>query len=293
MNIESQLDLYYAHLRNVKQVPHNTLLAYTNDLSKLAAAVQAEGVTSWCDVQPHHITKMAADRKMSASSMGRMLASTRGFYAWLKLEGHTENDPALGMKARKGEKKLPSYLDQVQVAQLLDGEVEGKFIAVRDQAMLELFYSSGLRLTELAMLDLPSLDLDAGIVRVMGKGSKERLVPVGRVAREAIRRWLAIRLDAKPLDDALFISQNGPRLAPRKIRDRVRLAGQRKLGVHVHPHMLRHSFATHMLEGSQDLLAVSEMLGHADITTTQIYTHVNAEYMKASYNNAHPRAKRK
>jgi integrase/recombinase XerC len=131
------------------------------------------------------------------------------------------------------------------------------------------------------------------MVRVMGKGSKERLVPVGRKAREALRTWLAIRLDAKPLDDALFISQNGPRLAPRKIRDRVRLAGQRKLGVHVHPHMLRHSFATHMLEGSQDLLAVSEMLGHADITTTQIYTHVNAEYMKASYNSCHPRAKRK
>lgn len=292
MSIEAKLDLYVAHLRTVKQVPHNTLLAYSNDLSKLATFCLGQGVASWCDVKSSHITKMAVERDMSSSSMARMLAVVRGFYAWLKIEGFTENDPALGMRARKGEKKLPSYLDTTQTAQLLDGPVEDKFVAYRDQAMLELFYSSGLRLTELAMLDRASLDLDAGLVRVHGKGNKERLVPVGRKAREAIRTWLAIRLDAKPIDDALFISQNGNRLAPRAIRERVRMAGQRKLGVHVHPHMLRHSFATHMLEGSQNLLAVSEMLGHADITTTQIYTHIDVEHMKSSYNTCHPRAKR-
>lgn len=292
MSIEAKLDLYCTHLRTVKQVSNNTLLAYSNDLSQLAEAVQLEGVTTWCDVKPRHITSMAVGRDMSSASMARMLAAVRGFYSWMKTEGFTENDPALGMKTRKGEKKLPAYMDQATVADLLDGPVEDKFVACRDQAMLELFYSSGLRLTELTLLDLQSLDLNAGLVRVHGKGDKERLVPVGRVAREAIRRWLATRLDAKPADDALFISQQGNRMAPRAVRERVRLAGQRKLGKHIHPHMLRHSFATHMLERSQDLLAVSELLGHADITTTQIYTHVDVEYMKSSYNSCHPRAKR-
>jgi integrase/recombinase XerC len=159
--------------------------------------------------------------------------------------------------------------------------------------MLELFYSSGLRLAELAGLNLQQLDLPGGLVEVFGKGSKTRVLPLGRKAREAIENWLAQRTLANPTDDAVFISAKGQRLGPRAIQKRVGQAGVRELGQHLHPHMLRHSFASHMLESSQDLRAVQELLGHADIATTQIYTHLDFQHLATVYDGAHPRAKRK
>ncbi len=159
--------------------------------------------------------------------------------------------------------------------------------------MLELFYSSGLRLSELVGLDLDGLDLPAGLVRVRGKGNKARELPVGRKAREAMQAWLPLRALSNPQDGAVFVGRQGKRLTPRAIQLRVRQAGVRELGQHLHPHMLRHSFASHMLESSQDLRAVQELLGHADIATTQIYTHLDFQHLAKVYDGAHPRAKRK
>ena len=175
---------------------------------------------------------------------------------------------------------------------MLEGGVEDDFLALRDQAILELFYSSGLRLSELTGLNLEQLDLADGLVEVLGKGSKTRVLPVGKKAREALQAWLAVRVLANPKDDAAFVSQRGTRLGPRAIQMRVKAAGERELGQNLHPHMLRHSFASHLLESSQDLRAVQELLGHADIKTTQIYTHLDFQHLASVYDSAHPRAKR-
>ncbi|EAN8120691.1 tyrosine recombinase XerC, partial [Salmonella enterica] len=166
------------------------------------------------------------------------------------------------------------------------------FIARRDQAILELFYSSGLRLSELTNLDMDHLDLAGGLVQVLGKGGKARVLPVGRKAREALQEWFKLRGISAPRDNAVFVTRQGNRLGPRAIQIRVKTAGERELGQHLHPHMLRHSFASHLLESSQDLRAVQEMLGHADISTTQIYTHLDFQHLAAVYDSAHPRAKR-
>lgn len=171
--------------------------------------------------------------------------------------------------------------------------MEDDFIARRDQALLELFYSSGLRLSELVGLDLEWLDLKEGLVRVRGKGNKVRELPVGKAARQALEAWLPLRAQAAPEDGAVFIGRSGKRLTPRAIQLRVRQAGVRELGQHLHPHMLRHSFASHLLESSGDLRAVQELLGHADIATTQIYTHLDFQHLASVYDRAHPRAKRK
>jgi integrase/recombinase XerC len=188
---------------------------------------------------------------------------------------------------------LPKTLDTDRALQLLEGAVEDDFLAHRDQAILELFYSSGLRLSELTSLNLEQLDLADGLVQVHGKGSKTRVLPVGRKARAALEQWLALRAMSNPIDDAVFVSQQGRRLGPRAIQVRVKAAGERELGQNLHPHMLRHSFASHLLESSQDLRAVQEMLGHADIATTQIYTHLDFQHLATVYDSAHPRAKRK
>ena len=170
--------------------------------------------------------------------------------------------------------------------------MEDDFLARRDQAILELFYSSGLRLSELTGLNLDQLDLADGMVQVLGKGSKTRVLPVGKKAREALELWLPLRAMANPADDAVFVSQQGRRLGPRAIQLRVKAAGERELGQNLHPHMLRHSFASHLLESSQDLRAVQELLGHSDIKTTQIYTHLDFQHLATVYDSAHPRAKR-
>ena len=216
----------------------------------------------------------------------------RGLYRYLNREGLCSHDPANGLSPPKGERRLPKTLDTDRTLQLLEGAVEDEFLAQRDQAMLELFYSSGLRLSELTSLDLEQLDLADGLVQVHGKGSKARVLPVGRKAREALRAWLALRALSNPLDGAVFVSQQGRRLGPRAIQLRVKAAGARELGQNLHPHMLRHSFASHLLESSQDLRGVQEMLGHADIATTQIYTHLDFQHLASVYDSAHPRAKR-
>ena len=293
--MHSQLDSYLAHLRNERQLSPHTFEAYQHDLLRILAFCEQEGLHGWAELTPPHLRRMVArlhQQGQSGRSLARLLSAVRGFYRYLLREGWCRHDPADGLSPPKGARKLPRALDADRAQQLLDGGVESEFLARRDQALLELFYSSGLRLSELVGLDLNELDLAAALVRVHGKGGKTREIPVGRKAVTALRNWLPLRRTATPQDGAVFISRQGRRLTPRAVQLRVAAAGVRELGQHLHPHMLRHSFASHMLESSQDLRAVQELLGHADIATTQIYTHLDFQHLAKVYDNAHPRARR-
>ncbi|GLK87552.1 tyrosine recombinase XerC [Pseudomonas turukhanskensis] len=294
--MQAALDAYLQHLRSERQMSPHTLDAYQRDLLKLLQLCEKQGVASWAKLDVRHLRSFVArlhQQGLSARSLARLLSATRGLYSYLIGEGVCQHDPATGVAPPKRERRLPRTLDADRTSQLLDGAVEDDFIGLRDQAMLELFYSSGLRLAELAGLNLQQLDLPGGLVEVFGKGSKTRVLPLGRKAREALENWLPQRALAGPADDAVFVSAKGRRLGPRAIQLRVGQAGVRELGQHLHPHMLRHSFASHMLESSQDLRAVQELLGHADIATTQIYTHLDFQHLATVYDGAHPRAKRK
>ncbi|MBT8765891.1 tyrosine recombinase XerC [Metapseudomonas boanensis] len=294
--MQADLDAYLHHLRNERQVSAHTLDGYQRDLLKVLVLSEKAGVDEWAALDGRNLRSFIARLHLdgqSSRSLSRLLSAVRGLYRYLMREGRCRHDPAAGIAAPKGARRLPKALDADRTLQLLEGAVEDDFIAHRDQAMLELFYSSGLRLSELVGLDLQGLDLAAGLVRVHGKGNKVRELPVGRKAREALETWLPIRASARPADQAVFVSQQGRRLSPRAVQLRVREAGVRELGQHLHPHMLRHSFASHMLESSQDLRAVQELLGHADISTTQIYTHLDFQHLAAVYDQAHPRAKRR
>lgn len=292
----AQLDAYCVHLRSERQVSPHTLQAYRSDLAKVLEFCEKEQLGSWAALDIQQLRRLIARQHQhgqSSRSLARLLSAVRGFYRYLNREGHCSHDPANGLAPPKGERRLPKTLDTDRALQLLEGAVEDDFLAHRDQAMLELFYSSGLRLSELTSLNLEQLDLAEGLVQVHGKGSKTRVLPVGRKAREALQQWLPLRALSNPADGAVFVSQQGRRLGPRAIQLRVKAAGERELGQHLHPHMLRHSFASHLLESSQDLRAVQEMLGHADIATTQIYTHLDFQHLATVYDSAHPRAKRK
>ncbi|MEK1939170.1 MAG: tyrosine recombinase XerC [Pseudomonas sp.] len=294
--MQGALDAYLQHLRSERQMSPHTLDAYRRDLLKLVELCEKQGIASWAKLDVRNMRSFVArlhQQGLSARSLARLLSATRGLYSYLIGEGLCQHDPATGIAPPKRERRLPRTLDADRTLQLLDGGVEEDFIGLRDQAMLELFYSSGLRLSELAWLNLQQLDLAAGLVEVFGKGSKTRVLPVGRKAREALENWLPQRALANPPDDAVFVTAKGRRLGPRAIQLRVGQAGVRELGQHLHPHMLRHSFASHMLESSQDLRAVQELLGHADIATTQIYTHLDFQHLATVYDGAHPRAKRK
>ena len=294
--MQNELDAYFEYLRSARQLSGHSLDGYRRDLNELLAHCEREHISEWSALQGRHLRQLVGElhrQGQSSRSLARLLSSVRGLYRYLNQEGICQHDPAAGLSAPKGERRLPKLLDTDRAMQLLDGGVEDDFIALRDQAMLELFYSSGLRRSELVGLNLDQLDLPAGLVRVLGKGNKVRELPVGRKAREALLAWLPLRALANPADGAVFIGQQGRRLGARAVQLRVRQAGVRELGQHLHPHMLRHSFASHMLESSQDLRSVQELLGHADIGTTQIYTHLDFQHLAKVYDQAHPRAKRK
>ena len=293
--MQTHLDAYCTHLRSERQVSPHTLDAYRRDLNKVLAYCEKHQLTSWTALDVQSLRSLVArlhHQGQSSRSLARLLSAVRGFYQYLNREGICEHDPATGLSPPKGEKRLPKTLDADRTLQLLEGGVEDDFLACRDQAILELFYSSGLRLSELTGLNCEQLDIADGLVQVLGKGSKTRVLPVGSKAREALSEWLKLRLLANPQDDAVFVSQQGRRLGPRAIQLRVKAAGERELGQNLHPHMLRHSFASHLLESSQDLRAVQELLGHSDISTTQIYTHLDFQHLATVYDSAHPRAKR-
>lgn len=295
-SLQLQLLSFIEYLQVERQVSAHTLSAYRSDLAKVVEFAKQHQLASWRDLQVAHMRQLVADLHhsgLAARSIARLLSAVRGLYAYLLREGVCTHDPAAGIRPPKGPRKLPKVLDVDRAQQLLDAPVSDDFSACRDHAILELLYSSGLRLSELVGLNIADIDLAEGLVVVLGKGNKQRMLPVGSKAVAAVQRWLIVREQANPTDAALFIGVRGRRMSPQLVRERVRQAGSRDLGQHLHPHMLRHSFASHILESSHDLRAVQELLGHADISTTQIYTHLDFQHLAQVYDQAHPRARRK
>ncbi len=289
---------FSSHLQEERGLSPRTRDAYARDLADLARFRAERGLGGWESLDDEHLRGFAAWRHRQGASgrtVQRALSAVRGFYRFLMREGVVRRNPAVGVAAPKSPRRLPQVLDPDQVAGLLEAPAGGDPLAVRDRAILELFYSSGLRLAELVGLDLHELDVREGLVAVTGKGRKRRIVPVGRHAREALGRWIETRADlAPPGETALFVARTGTRIGARAVQRVVeRRARQRGLGGAVHPHTLRHSFASHLLESSGDLRAVQELLGHADISTTQVYTHLDFQHLARVYDQSHPRAKRR
>jgi integrase/recombinase XerC len=287
---------FLAHLALERRLSGHTVTAYRRDLVCLSEFCERESIPEWAALKVHHLRRFAAASHgsgLNPRSIQRRLSGARSFLRYLVREGEVAQNPATGVSAPRAARRLPSTLDVDQMASLL--EIRGDDpVTVRDRAMLELLYSSGLRLGELVGLDLGDIDLADGMVRVTGKGRKTRLVPVGRAAREAVGAWLKARGSMAALGEkAVFSGVRGRRISPRSVQARVEHWARRSgLGQRVHPHLFRHSFATHVLESSGDLRSVQEMLGHANISTTQIYTHLDFQHLAQVYDKAHPRAKK-
>jgi integrase/recombinase XerC len=308
------IERFASHLRTERRMSGHTVAAYRRDLTELAAFCERRAIAEWTAIEHAHVRTFAAAAHaagIAPRSIQRRLSAVRTFYEFLMREGHCALNPARDVQAPKSKKRLPDTLDADQMARLLSFRADDT-LSARDKAIMELFYSSGLRLAELVSLDLPSIDLQDRTVRVVGKGGKSRIVPVGRFAVDALRTWLAERAtwvrgtpdgaSCAPSRGAhtgaagaqpVFVGRAGRRLSARAVQLRVDLWGRRRgLAVHVHPHMFRHSFASHLLESSSDLRGVQELLGHADIGTTQIYTHLDFQHLAKVYDASHPRARR-
>ena len=296
MALDLLIEDFARYLRDERRVSPLTLLHYTRDLARLRDFCARRGVARWNDLDAAHVRLYAAElrrRGLSGRSIQRGLSAVRAFYRYLLREGQVERDPAAGVPAPKSPRRLPQSLSPDEAARLLAFATPDRR-APRDRALLELLYSSGLRLAELVALNLEDLPGD-GTARVTGKGRKVRVVPVGRAARAALEAWLAVRAEwAPPEERALFVSRAGRRLGARSIQRVVALRARAQgLDRPLHPHMLRHSFASHLLESSGDLRAVQELLGHANIATTQIYTHLDFQHLAKVYDQAHPRARKR
>jgi integrase/recombinase XerC len=285
---------YLEHLANERRLSRHTLFNYTRDIQALTALA---GPARLDKLGVHEIRRFVAQlhaRGLDGRSLARMLSAWRGFYNYLARDHGFTTNPCLGIRAPKSAKKLPNALSPDEANRLM--AIEGDdALAVRDKAVLELFYSSGLRLSELTELAPGDINFGDATVRVTGKGSKTRIVPVGSRAIAALQRWLTARSKIAAADSrALFVDSKGKRLTGRVIQLRMKQWAI-KLGINanVHPHVLRHSFASHLLQSSGDLRAVQEMLGHASISTTQVYTHLDFQHLAKAYDAAHPRAKKK
>jgi len=291
------LAAFLDYLHYERRLSPRTLAGYRHDLEEFLCWLRAHARADWARVDSQHVRNYAAIRHrqgLSPKSLQRHLSAIRAWYRYLLREGRVKTNPAEGVRAPKVNRRLPHTLDADQLGHLMALPGDGA-LDHRDRAIMELFYSSGLRLAELVGLDIADMQGSDGLLQVTGKGGKTRRLPVGRFAREAVDRWLAVRPQlAKPGEPALFVSQRGSRLSARSVEARLRQrAIEQGMPRHVHPHMLRHSFASHVLESSGDLRAVQELLGHADISTTQVYTHLDFQHLAQVYDQAHPRAKRK
>jgi integrase/recombinase XerC len=285
------------HLATERRMSEHTGSAYGRDLAALVRFCDKQAIPAWTRLDGQHLRVFAARSHaggLAPRSVQRRLSAVRSFFRFLIREGVLGSNPAEEIRAPKAARRLPRTLDPDQMARLLELPGSGPFVA-RDRAVMELFYSSGLRLAELVGLDSGDVDLKDRTVRVLGKGSKTRIVPVGRLAAEALARWTKERgAIARPDTDALFVGRGGARLGPRAIQMRVAYWARRQgLPMHVHPHLFRHSFASHLLESGGDLRGVQELLGHAAISTTQIYTHLDFQHLARIYDATHPRARRK
>jgi integrase/recombinase XerC len=291
------IERFSSHLAHERRMSGHTISAYRHDLLALAEFGGRRKLTTWSALDNSHLRTFAAalhGAGLSPRSIQRHLSAARTFYEFLMREGHCARNPALDVRAPKAKKRLPATLDADQMGRLLAFKVDDS-LSARDKAIMELFYSSGLRLAELVGLRVSAIDLGDRTVRVLGKGSKTRIVPMGRKCVDALKIWLKERVPlVKTGVDALFVGKSGRPLSVRAVQLRVGAWGRRQgLSVHIHPHMFRHSFATHLLESSGDLRGVQELLGHADIGTTQIYTHLDFQHLATVYEAAHPRARRR
>jgi integrase/recombinase XerC len=290
----AQVEAWLARLAGERQASPHTVAGYRRDLDKLLGWMEAQGVAAFDALDPHRLRGFVAAQHragLSPKSLQRLLSSCRSLFRQLTREGTLAHDPAAGVRGPKVHRKLPEVLDVDEAASLVEGSGDGA-LAARDRAMLELFYSSGLRLSELTGLRWGDLNLDEGEVRVLGKGRKTRLMPVGRHAIAALRALG--EAEGRAPESPVFRGRRGAPISPRTVQARMKtLALQHGFAKRVHPHLLRHTFASHMLESSGDLRAVQELLGHADIATTQIYTHLDFQHLAKVYDAAHPRARRK
>jgi integrase/recombinase XerC len=295
------------YMNTERRLSAHTDSNYARDLAALVKYCDRTGLEEWSALDTQHVRVFAAHSHaggLSPRSVQRRLSAVRSFYEFLIRENQAKLDPqplssvrhnpAHDVRAPKAAKRLPETLDPDQMARLLDIPAGDSFV-MRDRAIMELLYSSGLRLAELVGLDVDSLQLAEGMVRVLGKGEKTRIVPVGSVAVGVLKKWLLERATlAKPEEKALFVARGGKRLGRRAVQTRVGLWARRQgLSMHVYPHLFRHSFATHLLESSRELRGVQELLGHADISTTQVYTHLDFQHLARIYEASHPRARKK
>ncbi len=288
------VESFLVHIEKERRLSSHTIESYQRDIKVLLRLV---GTTPLDDVRIHHIRRFVARlhaQGLGGRSLGRALSAWRGFFNFLMRDHGFAHNPCVGVRPPKTAKRLPDALSPEEISKLVDLPATDSF-AVRDRAMFELFYSSGLRLSELTALRPEDIDFNDATVRVLGKGGKTRVVPVGRFALRYIRDWLEQRSAiAKGEQSALFLNHHGRPIGPRTVQQRLKSWAQKQgISQHVHPHMLRHSFASHVLQSSGDLRAVQEMLGHASISSTQIYTHLDWQHLAKTYDAAHPRAKRK
>jgi integrase/recombinase XerC len=285
---------FLSHLIKERRLSPHTAEGYRHDVVVLLELTQGAALQ---DLQIHQIRRFVAQlhgRGLGGRSLGRMLSAWRGFFNYLVRDHSFTRNPCIGLRPPKSPKSLPKALSPDEAARLVTFPGDDP-LAVRDRAMFELLYSSGLRLSELLSLTQEDVSFADATVRVTGKGNKTRIVPVGSPALQALQAWLPVR-EALPSRNnaALFLNQRGDRISARAVQSRLKTWGVKQgLPGHVHPHMLRHSFASHVLQSSGDLRAVQEMLGHASISTTQVYTHLDFQYLAKVYDQAHPRAKRK
>ena len=299
----ARLEQFLNYLASQRLCSPHTLTAYRQDISRLASYLEGCDVPTWADFQRPQLEGWIADSRdagLSIRSIQRQLSAVRRFYDWLGRFDEAGAHPTHGYQLKRIRQDLPQVLDVDLMQQLLDAPApkaeKEALLWCRDKAILELFYSSGLRLAELAQLKLMDLDLSGGLITVLGKGRKTRVLPVGKMARTAITDWLSIRPQfvRAPSETWLFLNQRGTRLSERSIQMRlVHQAERIGLDQRLYPHLLRHSFASHLLESSHDLRAVQELLGHSDIRATQIYTHLDFQHLATVYDQAHPRAKQR
>jgi integrase/recombinase XerC len=294
MTPAQQVEQWLARLAGERHASPHTLAGYRRDLAKLLHYMEEQQLVAFDALDANRMRSFIAGEHragLAPKSLQRLLSSCRSLFRQLAREGQLTSDPLLGVRGPKVRRKLPQVLDVDEATALVETGGDGA-LATRDRAMLELFYSSGLRLSELVGLRWLDLRLDDGEVRVLGKGSKTRIVPVGRHAVAALRALGAA--EGMPADGPVFRGRGGAPINPRTVQLRLnKLALQQGMPKHIHPHLLRHTFASHMLESSGDLRAVQKLLGHADIATTQIYTHLDFQHLAKVYDAAHPRAKRK
>ena len=296
MTNQEYVSKFFEYIQFEKNLSAFTLKNYEIDIKKLLALNESKLLTDYQVEDIRFALTKLHSQNLNGKSLSRILSSWRGLFNFISHRFNMKLNPTHGIKPPKGQKKLPETLSIDQTIKLVEIE-DNSFLGLRDRAILELFYSSGLRLSELSNCKITDIDFIDSVIRIIGKGQKERYVPVGKKAKEAIKVWLEVRKNIKNIDNNnpyIFLSESGNPLSNRSIQYRLKhWAIKQGIPENIHPHLLRHSFASHVLQSSQDLRAVQELLGHSNISTTQIYTHLDFQHLSKVYDQAHPRAKKK